>query len=323
MLPPVAGSREEIEQCNGSRDPQRVCASCAVQLQQHQFEYAAFNANCHRTNNLEDDAVRKPLPQAVRPYANNPFSTTLGSAIRSATFTLQQQYNPLLIPDQKIPLSLISKAEGFVFLTIFRVGIFGGAKFGSGLAVLKREDGTWSAPSAVGMGGAFIGVTFGADIVNLCLVLTSKKACQGLLTKGQLSLEGELGASIGPLGRNASIGALNSDGFAPVYSYAQSSGLLVGLDVNGSFIYTRSRVNNKFYGMPYTADQILRGDVPQPEACYALYETILRLTDTKAYQRAKRSHQERQAPNPTHSTFGANTGQSADQFGTSEEPNPY
>merc|ERR1712178_242743 len=211
------------------------------------------------------------------------------SAIRNATFTLNQQMDPLLIPDQQIPMSLMNEAQGFVFLTFLRVGIFGGIKCGSGMVVLKRDDGTWSAPSAVGMGGAFIGVTFGADIVNLCLVLTSKTVCQGFLTSGQVKFEGELGISIGPIRRNASAGAIASSGLAPVYSYAQSRGLLVGLDVNGSYIYTRNRVNQKFYGMPLTARQILQ-ETAQPEAGRILQEAIVRLTDKAHTAQTQRGH---------------------------------
>lgn len=251
---------------------------CFVLLEPLQEDYAAAYANCHRSNDLDGDAVRANLPTVVRPHANNPFSTTLGSAIRNATFTLNQQMDPLLIRDQQMPLSLMNEAQGLVFLTFLRVGIFGGLKCGSGLVVIKRDDDTWSAPSAVGMGGAFIGVTFGADIVNLCLVLTSKKVCQGFLSSGQLNFEGELGVSIGPIGRNASAGAIVKNGLAPVYSYAQSKGFLVGIDVNGSYIYTRRRVNQKFYGVPLTAEHILR-DAPQPEAGRVLHDAILRLTD--------------------------------------------
>jgi lipid-binding SYLF domain-containing protein len=241
-----------------------------------------------------DDGRRQSLPAAVRPFVNNPFTFTLESAIRNATYMLRQQDDPLIIPDQRIPLGLLHKAEGLVFLTFLRVGFFGGARMGSGLAVMKREDGTWSAPCAIGMAGAFLGVTFGADIVNMSLVLTSKEACRGLLSEGKLSFEGELGAcvSLGPLGRNASVGAVGPKRVAPVCTYSHSEGLLVGADVTGSVLTTRPNVNHRFYGVQHTPREIL-DNVPQPDAAYILYEAILRLTDTRAYQKAKKEHQEK------------------------------
>jgi len=163
-------------------------------------------------------------------------------------------------------------------LTFLRVGFFAGGRLGSGLAVMKRQDGTWSAPSAIGVGGLSIGFTFGADVVNLCLILMSQKACQVLASKGQLLLEGELSATAGPLGRNASIGAIGPNGFAPVYSYNQSRGLLVGVDLNGSLLLTRKSVNHKFYGLKHSPEDILMGDVPQPEAGKPLYDVLQQLS---------------------------------------------
>lgn len=211
---------------------------------------------------------------------------TLGSAILNATSTLEQLANPLLLRDQVIPSSLLQHAQGFAFLTLLRVGMGGGGvKLGSGLAVLRREDGSWSAPSAIGMGGGFLGITLGADVVNLCLVLTSKKLCQGFLSRGQLNFEGEIGASMGPVGRNASAGTV---GLSPVYSYAQSKGLLFGVDVTGSYIYTRNRVNRKFYGKSCTAEEILT-EMPQPEASCALHDAILRLSNAVAIRQTKKA----------------------------------
>jgi len=250
--------------------------SCATQLQPQQFEYAESNANCHKSNHLADS--RTIFPLAVRPHANNPFTLTLGSAIRNATYTLIQQMDPLLIPDQKIPAALLSNAQGFLFLDFVRLGFLGGARFGSGLAVVKRADGTWSAPSAVGTGGLSVGFMAGGDVVNLCLVLMSRELCANFSSKGSFNIEGELGASIGPVGRTAAAGMNIGRDFAPVYSYCQSRGIFAGIDVNCSLIVTRDSVNHRFYGLPHDSHDILIGDVPQPDACHPLYEALEAVT---------------------------------------------
>jgi lipid-binding SYLF domain-containing protein len=216
---------------------------------------------------------------AVQPHLNNPFTVTLRSAIRNATYTLMEQADPMLIPDQQIPSKILKEAQGFLFLTFMRLGFLGGARFGSGLAVVKRQDGTWSAPSAVGMGGLSIGFMAGADCVNLCLVMNSRRVCEVLASRGQVSFDGELGASIGPIGRNASVGLNvgNEMTIAPVYSYCQSRGLFAGIDLNGSLIITRKKANQKFYGVRHQTCDIL-SDVPQPEAAMPLYEALNKVT---------------------------------------------
>jgi lipid-binding SYLF domain-containing protein len=186
--------------------------------------------------------------------------------------------DPLLLPDKKIPASLLGQAEGFLFLTFLRLGFLGGARLGSGLAVVKREDGTWSAPSAVGMAGLSVGLMAGGDCVNLCLVLMSRRLCTVLASKGSLNIEGELGASLGPIGRTATGGVNIGNGVAPVYSYCQSSGLFAGVDINGSVIMTRDSVNHRFYGLPYEAQELLMGDVARPDAGHPLYEALTSVT---------------------------------------------
>lgn len=262
----------------GIQDPVRLCMACVAEVKPHQAEYAA-NANCHRPNKLTDDPVRRSLPLAVQPHLNNPFTVTLRSAIRNATYTLLEQANPLLIPDHKIPLTILKEARGFLFLSFVRLGFLGGARFGSGLVVTKRRDGTWSAPSAVGMGGLSVGFMAGADCVNLCLVMNSSRVCEILASRGQLAFDGEIGASVGPIGRTASIGVNigNDVRAAVVYSYCQSRGLFAGIDLNGSVIVTRKNANHKFYGVRYQASDILE-DVPQPEAAQPLYDAIAKAT---------------------------------------------
>jgi lipid-binding SYLF domain-containing protein len=254
--------------------------TCATELQESQPVYAEKYANCHRPNQLRNDPVRRSLPLAVQPHLNNPFAITLRSAIRNATYTLLEQADPLLIPDHKIPSKVLKEAHGFLFLTFARLGFLGGARFGSGLAVVKREDGTWSAPSAVGMGGLSIGFMAGVDCVNVCLVMNNSRVCDILASKGQLTFNGELGASVGPIGRTGTIGVSvgNYMKAAPIYAYCQSRGLFAGIDLNGSLIVSRKTANHKFYGRRYETSEILGASVPQPEAAKPLYEAIMKAT---------------------------------------------
>lgn len=262
--------------CN-NRDPQRVCMKCGTELSEHQSEWAQTLGNCHRTNRLSES--RTMFPEEVRPHVNNPFTMTLGSAIRNAAFTLREQLDPMLIHDKKIPEALLVQAEGFMFMTFLRLGFLGGARIGSGLVIMKRSDGTWSAPSAVGMGGLSFGAMVGADVVNMCLVVMNRRVCEVLCKRGQLTLDGELGASVGPVGRTASAGFnVSQDGLAPVYSYCQSRGLFAGIEVNGNVIVSRRSVNQRFYGVHYDPHELLMGEIPRPDAGHELYDLLMQIS---------------------------------------------
>lgn len=220
------------------------------------------------------------VPTPIRHHiVNNPFTMTLETAIRNAAFTLKQQADPLIIPDKQIPETILKQAEGFMFITYLRVGFLGGMTGGSGLAVMKKDDGTWGAPSAIGMGGFAFGLVAGADIVNLVLILTHRRLCSLLASKGQVGIGADFGASVGPVGRHASAGLnLGNKGVAPVYSYCQSQGLCFSADISGTVLCARDGVNQRFYGAKHDAQDILMGNVPPPAAAQPLYDALLEVS---------------------------------------------
>mmetsp|Transcript_9986 Transcript_9986/g.21337 ORF Transcript_9986/g.21337 Transcript_9986/m.21337 type:complete len:336 (-) Transcript_9986:83-1090(-) len=263
-----------------SQEPQRVCNTCAGVLGGNQAQYASTMANCHKTNDLGDDRVRSKVPNAMRPYMNNPFAFTLGSEIRKAAFTLRNMMDPLLVPDSSVPEKVIRSAQGFAFLSVLRVGFLFAGRAGSGVVVVRRDDGSWSAPSALGALGFGGGFQIGADVTDYCLILTNRSAVRTFASKAQISLGGEIGLSVGPVGRNgqASVNA-GDKGLAPVYSYSHSRGLFAGVDLTCTGLISRGDVNQKFYGQRFSPEQILLGTVPQPQAGSPLYEALGRVFD--------------------------------------------
>lgn len=267
----------------GSANPERVCRPCGAELRPLQEQLAATNANAHRENNLA--AHQNFVPEALKQYTTGPFTRDLAACIRNATYTLRSLEDPLLVEDKKIPKTILEKAEGFVFVTFMRISVMGGLRVGSGLVIMKREDGSWSAPSGIGLGGLSAGFMAGTDKVNLCLVLTNRASCHVLCSKGQFNIGAELGATLGPVGRTAMGGASFGHGsVAPVVAYSQSVGLFAGVDVNGCWLQSRKGMNQRFYGLHYEPSEILAGNVPQPEAGRPLYEALQRITSAEEQQ---------------------------------------
>jgi hypothetical protein len=86
-----------------------------------------------------------------------------------------------------------------------------------------------------------------------------------------------VGVALGPLGRSleADFGAAPGS-VAPIYTYSLSKGFYAGVSLDGKVIFTRHRVNEKFYGRRVGADEILQGAVPTPPAAQPLYEALTR-----------------------------------------------
>ena len=97
------------------QDPQRVCGQCWEMLEPHQKDLADILSNSLRTNQVD-------LSDSLTRYCNMPFSLTLGSEIRKATYSLHNLFTSQWIEDKTIPAQLMESARGMAFLTIGKGG---------------------------------------------------------------------------------------------------------------------------------------------------------------------------------------------------------
>jgi lipid-binding SYLF domain-containing protein len=219
-------------------------------------------------------------------HLSKPVTFTLGSSIRQAAYTVMHMCCPpshTNLYDQKhdisIPLDLLRNAKGLCFLTVVKAGFVISGRVGTGLVIARRPDGSWSPPSAIGTVGVGWGALIGGDITDYLLVLNTDGAVRsfgGTGTSGTVNLGAELGVAMGPVGRSATGNVQASDeGVHPVYAYAHSKGLFVGMSFEGSVVTSRPDVNAKFYGRPLEPVHILfDSTVPQPRAAEPLYEAL-------------------------------------------------
>ena len=160
-------------------------------------------------------------------------------------------------PDQQIPMNLISKAKAIiVFPTMLKAGFFVGARYGKGIASVRAEEtGEWGPPAFLYTTGGSFGFQFGAQAIDLILLVMSQRGLEGLLNE-QFTLGGDIAISAGPVGRHAEASA---DVFmqGEIYSYSRSKGLFGGVSLKGTIITADSDANLGYYGHPYTSEEIL------------------------------------------------------------------
>jgi lipid-binding SYLF domain-containing protein len=170
-------------------------------------------------------------------------------------------------PDQKIPMSLISKAKAIiVFPTMLKAGFFLGGRYGKGVASIRASDtGKWGPPAFLYTTGASFGFQVGAEAIDLILLVMSQRGLEGLLNK-KFSLGADISISAGPVGRHAEAA---TDIFmqGEIYSYSRSKGLFGGVSVKGTIITSDVDANLAYYGKPLTAENILlfnqTGEIPE------------------------------------------------------------
>lgn len=66
----------------------------------------------------------------------------------------------LLKPDKTIPDVILRQAKGLAIITVAKVGVMVTYNIGTGIVVARREDGSWSPPSAV----STFGMGWGAQV---------------------------------------------------------------------------------------------------------------------------------------------------------------
>jgi SH3 domain-containing YSC84-like protein 1 len=165
--------------------------------------------------------------------------------------------------------------QGLAIITVLKAGFLGSGRYGNGLVVTRLSDGSWSAPSAIGVGGAGFGGQIGFELTDFVFVLNDTAAVRAFSQLGSLTLGGNVSLAAGPIGRNAeATGAASLKGVAGVFGYSKTKGLFAGVSLEGSSIIERRDANEKLYGLRYTASQLLEGSVRPPPAANALMDVL-------------------------------------------------
>ncbi|KAL5535232.1 hypothetical protein ACEPAF_3326 [Sanghuangporus sanghuang] len=178
--------------------------------------------------------------------------------------------------DGVVPRQVLEHAKGFAIFTVAKAGFLFSARAGSGVVIARLEDGSWSAPSAIGSAGLGVGGQAGAEVTDFLVVLNSRSAVRSFMSAGSLTLGGNMSIAIGPLGRNGeALGSLNTSGkIAAMYSYSKTRGLFGGVSIEGSVIVERQDANSLAYRSDVTAKQLLSGSIDPPEWAQPLIKTL-------------------------------------------------
>ena len=196
-----------------------------------------------------------PVPAPVMETPFNPMAIDEISKINASTEVLQEITG---IPEGISP-DLLSNAYGIVIIPgTIKLGFFFGGRFGTGIAMMRNENGSWSNPSFLYLGGGSFGLQFGAISSDIILVFKTRKSVMGL-TKGNFTLGADAAVAAGPVGRHAEA-STDWQLKAEIYSYARSRGFFAGISLDGSVLAIDTNANENFYGKSdINSNQIFAG----------------------------------------------------------------
>jgi lipid-binding SYLF domain-containing protein len=187
------------------------------------------------------------------------------SAVRAADATRESERvnkaadvldSILKAPDREVPEELLSRAYAVAVIPNLVKGAFlAGGSFGKGLVASRGEDGVWSTPAFVDIGGGSFGLQIGIEATDLVLVFTRPDGLNEML-KDNLKLGVEAAAVAGPVGRHLEAGS-NFTFDSPIYAYSRNKGAFAGVAVDGSILSIDDSSDHEVYGRSVSGTDIL------------------------------------------------------------------
>lgn len=187
-------------------------------------------------------------------------------------------------PDKGIPDEVVKNAKCVVVIpNLLKAGLIVGGKYGRGAAVCrtaKKQNGGWSAPAFITIGGGTFGPQIGAEGVDLVMIVMNDKGVEALTSsKMRMSLEGS--AAAGPVGRHATVGS-DWKGDTEILTYARSKGAFAGQTLEGAVIEQDDESTKAIYGSDVPSGKLLSGSVPAPSAASPFLRAVNQISHEAA-----------------------------------------
>ena len=186
--------------------------------------------------------------------------------------------------DAEIPRDLLADSRCVMVLPDVAKGALGiGGRYGKGLVSCRLDEGGWSPPGFVEIGGASIGFQIGGEYVNLLLVVRDRRGLDALLSS-KVTLGADASVAAGPYGRTAQA-ATDGQLKAALLSWSRSRGLFAGVALDGAVLKQDKSDNRALYGRKVSLREILLpkegAALPVPEAARPFAEAVERLVPAR------------------------------------------
>jgi len=180
----------------------------------------------------------------------------LADSVEESVLEASNTMKKLIRSQNGIPMSIIKDAKAIVIVPgSMKFGFFVGGKYGEGVGVIKKEDGSWSYPFFIKLSGGSLGFQIGFEVVDSILVFRTKNSVNELLSD-KFTLGVEASASAGPISVNADK-STEVNMSAEIFTYSQNSGLFAGALFNGAVISNDNEKNRALYGNSVNIDKII------------------------------------------------------------------
>lgn len=162
--------------------------------------------------------------------------------------------------------ALLKDAKGvMIFPSVIKGAIGIGGEGGSGVLLVRGEDGVWSYPGFYHLSSISIGLQLGGQENRFLLILMTDNAVRQVMT-GDVQIGADLSAVAVESGVDKATGT--TTGRRDIYYHAETQGgLFAGVSLEGTRIKSRNKMAAKYYGGSVTSrDILIERRVSNPQA---------------------------------------------------------
>lgn len=170
-----------------------------------------------------------------------------------ATLTMQEMMTQTVSDG---PRDLMRNAKAvMVCPQIFKAGFFFGGEGGNCVLVARGGNGAWSYPAFYSIGSGSFGFQFGVEDNQLLMLIMTEHGLNAVLDS-QIKLGANAGLAIATIGAGVQ-GSTTAAVGADIVAFSESRGLFGGIAVEGSVMSTKTDWDEKYYGQPFAARQLV------------------------------------------------------------------
>ncbi len=144
----------------------------------------------------------------------------------------------------------LTDARAVVVLpTVVKAGFIGGGEAGTGVLLVRRDDGAWSYPAFYTLAAASVGFQAGIQGTEVVLIVRNPRAVEAIL-QHQAKLGADFGITVGFMGAGMEASTTTAMG-ADIVAFAHAiAGVFGGISFEGAALVRRNDLNEAYYGAP-------------------------------------------------------------------------
>ncbi len=190
------------------------------------------------------------VPDLARPVLAASLAEEL---VEESRFSIERMLKDDELPQLK---RYVTNARALLIIPELVKGAFiVGAEAGSGVLMVRGNDGTWSPPAFYTLVAGSIGLQIGGQVSEVVFTVMNDGAVEALL-RSEVKLGADLSFALGTVGKGLEA-STTTNLSADIFAFSKAIGAFGGGALEGAKLFARKKLNEEYYGAGATPRAIV------------------------------------------------------------------